>query len=145
MLKIMRTTAMTNKRWMSPPPKCNANPSNHKTNSTTMIAHNRPAMLSLPPLLDYTRRVMRTGGVLAVAGDGPDGDKPASLPLLNNATRNSPTLYKYLTLPANVNMQTLSSLDYIVVELFSPAAPTGLKTIEYCLVGITSRTLAKVD
>jgi hypothetical protein len=63
---------------MSPPPKCNANPSNHKTNSTTMIAHKIPTMSSLPPLLEYTRRGYAAGGVLAVAGDGPDGDKPAS-------------------------------------------------------------------
>jgi hypothetical protein len=79
---------------MSPPPKCNANPSNQKTNSTTMIAHKIPAMFSLPPLLDYTRRGYVAGGVLAVAGDGPDGDKPASMPPLNNAARNSPQLYK---------------------------------------------------
>jgi hypothetical protein len=76
---------------MSPPPRCNANPSNHKTNSTTTIAHKRPAMFSLPPLLD-TRRSYVAGAILAVGGAG--RRQACVIAPLNNAARNSPQLYK---------------------------------------------------
>ena len=39
-LYIKTITAMTNRIWISPPPKCPMNPSNHKISKITKIVHN---------------------------------------------------------------------------------------------------------